>query len=435
MSIVYLAQSAAARWGVCLALLGFVGANDVFAQTSNPFSGFGVGDLQRGSLARNFGMGGSGVAAADPFHVNRMNPASYADLRFMTLDFSGFVQKTIIQTESQKSEYTTGGIQGISFVFKKLKPIAVSGGIAPYSSMGYSFVTDTTYIFPGADTADVTSRRQGSGGLTELYIGGAFKTLKRRLGIGLDIRYLFGKLTTNWITGINSPTAGQTVINKQRYISGFAFRGGLTYVDTLKFIAPDALIRLGFTVDYQPPLSLARMLTTTQIGANLNGAYSVGDTLVDEKTTVNIPPVFSIGLAFDKTLKYAINLDFSYQDWSKFRYEVDDRNLYSTWRTCIGGEFIPDFRNIRSFFARVAYRAGFNFEQTYLRINEQNIYAYGGSVGFGIPLSVRASNRINIGVEYRTRGQMTNNLIQESGYRFVFGVSFNEIWFSPRKYD
>lgn len=404
------------------------------AQTSNPFSGFGVGDLQRPALTRNFSMGGTGAAAADPFQINRINPASYSDLRFMTLDLSGFVQNTSLQTTQHKSQYTTGGLQGIAFVFKKAKPLAFSAGLTPYSSSGYEFISDSTYYFPG-DTQVVYSRRRGSGGMNELYAGFATKVLKRRLGFGLDVRYLFGRLYSDWVTGVNSPNAGQTVISKQRYISGLALRAGIIYADTLKFLAPDAILRTGFAMEYQPPLATDRQLYTTQIGTNLNGSYTLIDTVINEKTTVNIPPHYSVGIGIDRYMRYALNIDASFQDWSNFRYEQDDRYLFATYRLAVGAEWIPSYRDIRNYFARIAYRVGAKYEQTYLKINDNAIKAYGVSAGLGFPLSLKVPNRINLGVEYRLRGQAVDNLIQESSFRFVFGVSFTEVWFSPRKYD
>src|SRR5687768_959217 len=58
------------------------------AQTENsPYSRYGLGDIVPGQNILNRGMGGVTAAYSDFHTVNFTNPASYAKLKYTTLDF------------------------------------------------------------------------------------------------------------------------------------------------------------------------------------------------------------------------------------------------------------------------------------------------------------------------------------------------------------
>ena len=56
------------------------------AQLNSPYSRYGVGNLVSQANLANRGMGGISAAYTDPTSINTINPASYSDLVYSTLD-------------------------------------------------------------------------------------------------------------------------------------------------------------------------------------------------------------------------------------------------------------------------------------------------------------------------------------------------------------
>ena len=79
------------------------------------------------------------------------------------------------------------------------------------------------------------------------------------------------------------------------------------------------------------------------------------------------------------------------------------------------------------------YRLGFTYNKTYLRLRGQDINEYGFSLGLGIPLR-GMKTVLNVGAEYGSRGNTSQNLIRESFFKIVVGFSIYERWFIKRKY-
>ena len=100
----------------------------------------------------------------------------------------------------------------------------------------------------------------------------------------------------------------------------------------------------------------------------------------------------------------------------------------------LGGSIIPNYNAVGNYFATIEYRAGFNFTQSYLTINEQKINAIGLSMGFGLPLP-KSSSKVNFAVEVGKMGTTANNLVQEEYLKFHLGFNFSDKWFVKRQYD
>jgi hypothetical protein len=82
----------------------------------------------------------------------------------------------------------------------------------------------------------------------------------------------------------------------------------------------------------------------------------------------------------------------------------------------------------------VTYRAGFNYENTGLIINNESINNYGITFGLGLPLGGSFSN-INVGFEYGKRGTTNSGLIEENYTNVFISLSLNDRWFVKRKYE
>ena len=64
----------------------------------------------------------------------------------------------------------------------------------------------------------------------------------------------------------------------------------------------------------------------------------------------------------------------------------------------LGGFIIPNYNSFRKYYNKIVYRAGINYSDLGLKINNQNISEFGINFGVGLPLRGTLSN-INLGVE------------------------------------
>ena len=141
-----------------------------------------------------------------------------------------------------------------------------------------------------------------------------------------------------------------------------------------------------------------------------------------------------IGWEWDKRL-YA-EVDFTYQPWSKTKYQgvmqsdASDSQLDDRYKFAAGLQFTPKLRG--NYVQRIQYRAGAFYNHDYLRILGNNVREYGASIGFGLPVP-SLKTIINIGVEWSHRQATPDPLIKENYLSVTLGLNINELWFLPSK--
>ena len=93
--------------------------SQLFAQelTLSPYSRYAIGDIISSASTRNAAMGGIGVATDNYFSINRLNPASYADMYFTTMDVSVFGQFSGLSSNTSTANQFTAGFQNLAFGF------------------------------------------------------------------------------------------------------------------------------------------------------------------------------------------------------------------------------------------------------------------------------------------------------------------------------
>ena len=105
---------------VCL-LIGITTYSFAQPKINSPFSRIGLGNLVNPAFSHARGMGSLGAAYNDAFHINTINPASYAFLGLTSFDVGLNVQRTILSgTEGSQTLYT-GNLDYISLAFPTKK--------------------------------------------------------------------------------------------------------------------------------------------------------------------------------------------------------------------------------------------------------------------------------------------------------------------------
>ncbi|MDE6526274.1 MAG: hypothetical protein K2L75_03385, partial [Muribaculaceae bacterium] len=137
--------------------------------TLTPYSGYGYGMLRDGVTSTQRSMGGIGYAMNSGRQINTMNPASFAAIDSLTFLFDLGVDVTSMWLKEDNGDGThtsdrrwAGGLDYATMQFPLGKYLGGSVGLLPYSSVGYAF---------GSKIDNGIDSRQGSGNLSELYVG------------------------------------------------------------------------------------------------------------------------------------------------------------------------------------------------------------------------------------------------------------------------
>ena len=398
-----------------------------FAQNNRQYSMYGYGLLTDRATSMQKQMGSVGYAMHSGRQINVMNPASYAAIDSLTFLFDIGADMTMLwQKQDDIKEHSFGGgLDYITMQFPIWKYIGASIGLVPYSYVGYAFGTEIEH---GAMT------NQGEGGINQAYLGlagtyGGFS-------LGFNVSYDFGNIINDVFS--TPENSGQTLFEHVMQIRDWNVVFGAQY--TAKVSKND---RLNLGVTFSPKKSLHGDTWAT---LQETSRESEADTIAYMKMKGNYYTPMSvgagIGFVHERVSRWMIEVDFTFQQWSKAKYSPlyslkDPDNLVfqgmdfrDRTRYAIGGEFVPRIRG--NYFQRLAYRAGAYFNNDYLNIQGNRLREYGitAGVGFNTP---EGKTMINLGFEWKHRQAVPHPLITENFFNITLGVNFNELWFWQRK--
>ncbi len=432
-----------------VAFLFAVLSNASFAQTStysnpnsqrenNPYSKYGIGELWNGNPDVLKGMGNITSSYQDAYVVNPDNPASYSCLALTTFQGGGLASIRTI-TNAAGASYTTG-TASLGYLNLGI-PINQRGGF----SLGLRPFSRTYYaLLDTSKTAMGTSIRSyaGDGGLSYAYLGGSYRI--KGLSVGFNLGYLFGNYRNFTSVSSDSPSvshAYEAQFARYTRLGGLYWKGGFIYEHMVGHDT-DLHFRIGGT------LSLGQNLNERVSNYQVS-IYNFGDTLVndtsksvvEQKGKLKLPVSYSIGVTLARFEKWSVGVDYSMSDWSKYSSTPDSAfNLgvgKSAYKLSVGGEYTPNMNDMRNYFSRVTYRAGFYYGQDYINLSNTALPVYGFTLGGSFPYkrNTRSHSRLHTSIDVGRIGTHTNNLLQQTYVRFGLGLTFNEKWFIPRRYD
>lgn len=405
---------------IALAAVALV-ASTALAQVTTPYSKMAYGILSDNASSIQRSMGGVGYAMQDGRTINAKNPASYSQVDSLTflwdigLDFTNVWSKE----GELRGHNMGGGLDYITAQFKLAKHLGGSFGLLPYSSVGYSF---------GNDIDGGTEYRSGSGGLLQLYAGVGYEPIKN-LSIGANVAYLFGTtLNSNTVAVTSSST---TLFMRTMQVRDYNINVGLQYAINLD---KDSKVIVGAT--YSPKKSFH--------GNTWGSYYDTQDTKVDTvgytslKGKYEQPHTIGAGISYNYRHNLMVEADFTYQDWSKVKYEpivgfeASDMVFNTRWKAAAGIQFTPNLRT--SYLGAMKFRVGGFYNNDYINIMGNKVKDYGASFGLGLPVpGATGKTTINLGFEWRRRTASPIQLIQEDYFNITLGVNFNEVWFWKNK--
>ena len=381
---------------------------------TTPYSKMGYGMLSDNVSSIQRSMGGVGYAMKGGRIINVMNPASYANVDSLTYLWDVGVDLTNLWSKENgnKGYNFGGGLDYLTGHFRVTKGLGAAFGLLPYSSVGYSY---------GGDIDGGSESRSGNGGFNQLFVGVGYEPVKN-LSVGFNFAYLFGSTSNTTLINSNSTS----YFNRNMKMRDWNAQFGLQY--SLPLSKGRDLLTVGAT--FQPKKSFHGDAWATSFDSQDSKVDTIGFTSMSGK--YEQPASIGVGLSYNLNRKLTLEADYTYQKWSKAKYEsiegfepspmhFDDR-----WKIAGGVQFTPNKRG--SYVGAMSFRAGVFYNHDYMNYNGNNVRDYGASIGLGLP-APGSKTTVNLGVEWRHRETSPTHLITENYLNITLGVNFNEMWF------
>ncbi len=406
----------------------------------SPYSIYGIGDISKEGTAYNKSMGGTGIATRNRRFINYMNPAAVTardTLAFMA-DF-GMVQKnTVYRQGDLRSAHNTFNIYNLVMSFPIYKSSAFMVGITPYSDVGYDFSSIEENQDIIGNTGNIIYDSYGTGSVYQAFVG-AGVTLWNRFSVGAEMIYYFGNIDK--VTNMNYSDDSYRSLNSgnELNVRGVTGKFGLQYEHKL---GDDISIVAGATY------KLGNKMKGYATNFRYANQSSVTDTLrhtVDTlgATGMRFGDEIGVGISIRKGEKWSAEFNYVRSDWSRSGFDKSegfavsgDSKFTSTVSQSFraGFEIVPNRNDIRYYFKTCSYRVGAYYDQSYYKLDGNNVNSMGITLGVTLPV-FRWYNGISLGVDLGQRSSTRNNMIRERYAMFVIGFNIHDIWFRKVQYN
>ena len=406
----------------------------------SPYSIYGIGEISKQGTAYNKSMGGVGIATRNKRYINYLNPAAVTardTLSFMA-DFGLSQKNTAFAQDGVKSAKNTFNVYDFVMSFPIYKSSAFMVGITPFSDVGYDFSSIETNPDIIGNTGNVAYDSYGMGSIYQIFAS-AGATFWKRFSVGAEVLFLFGNIDK--VTNMTFADASYRSLNSGHDLTmrGVTGKFGVQYEQKL---GSEVSMILGGTY---------------RLGTNMNGystdykyavQSSVTDTLrynvgVLKDEGLRIGDELGIGVSFKGGEKWSAEFDYLRSDWrnsgmdkapgfSSVGKSSFSSSVSQSFRA--GFEIVPNRNDIRYYLRRCAYRAGVYYDQSYYKLDGNDVNTIGITLGVTLPV-FRFYNGISLGVDMGQKGSRKNNMIRERYATFFIGFNIHDIWFQKPRYN
>ncbi len=427
----------------------------LFAQPkqNSPYSKYGIGDRTNQFFANQAGWGGQTAAFHDPFHLNIVNPASYAFLRSAVFETGLYAKHSRLKTDDSKADYWSGNLPYIALGFTLKSPInevldkvkspwnyGMAFALTQYSIVGYNILSDENLPELGA----VENTFGGTGGTYRFNWGGGAKY--KHTAFGLNLGWVFG--TTSYAATTVFADSFPTFQTNQREdlrINGLVWNVGVQHDFVLETAEvdktiPTRWITVGITGESNHQLDTEHdVLFIRSRGIASNGYYIDADTLesaLKVRQKLTLPATIGIGVQYGIANKLKFGAQYEFGGWSAYKNEARPETMRNTSSVSGGVEYIPDFVSYNNYAKRIRYRAGAFYRQDPRVVDGKGLDDIGVTLGFGFPIILprQQTSFVNLAVEYGKLGK--NTTIEETYFRFTVGFTLNDnTWFYKRRFE
>ncbi len=406
-------------------------ADTSYNGVNDPFSYYGVGTVMFDGLQSAAMMGHTGTAHQSVYIVNTANPASLANIRLTTADFS---LQGLSSTASSKEQTETSGSFRPSYFYLSYpvgKKAGMTLGIDQKLSTLYRI--RNSYQQPVGDTSlNATQQWVGNGSMNFINISGAYRW--GGLNIGLRLDYNFGnRQTENYLTFTDSfMIYGSDLVSTVEY-RGFGTELGLQYAYLL---TPDSSkkITIGAVYGLRANLKATKESYATNFFYQNNRRIDTFEVIDGNSDNYSGPSKLSIGLGYKYKNKLQILADYTSLTFDDAYLLGDSLTIGNFTKFSSGVSYTPNQENGKGAFSKSTYSAGFYTGTDYMRVNDNPVNFWGITGGISLPFG-RNLSLLHLGIEYGSRGTVADNRLRLRNTVYSIGISFSDLWFQKRYYN
>jgi hypothetical protein len=313
-----------------------------FAQENSPYSRYGIGNLIPTGNILNRGMGGISGGQTDPATINSVNPATYSNLLWTTLDvgleYDGRNLKSNTPPGSYKSNNGIISYLQIGFPLLNGNKKAEKNNTSWSLAFGLKPITKINYKInnTGRNSIDsVETLFEGNGGVNEAFIGTALRI--KNFSIGVNSGYLFGEKDYNTKLVFINDTVNYYKSNfdtKARF-GGVFLDAGFQYAIKIK----GGSIRFGGYGNLQRNYNATKdELKQTFTYNSTSGSPAAVDSVYEnagQKGQVTLPATIGGGFTIEKE-HVLIGADIETTNWTNYRFFGQKDLVQNSWLAKVG---------------------------------------------------------------------------------------------------
>lgn len=407
---------------------------------NSPYGAYGIGDVKYDNTVDISSMGGISTAYIWDFNnnFNFRNPAANTNLELTTLKVEGSNENNYFKSDfnNVKVDKHSTYLSNIAIAFPISRKVKFGMGYQPFSSKSYDILTSSqSKDLVTDETITEAHRFHGEGTLNTVQAAFSYQVTPS-FALGLRSNFYFGKLYDIEEISFTGAELVSGYSNSYR-IHAFNFTLGTTYQ---KKFENDRKLTLGATYTFGNAGQMKNMYTNSTY-YYLLGENKGGETIIDQRTTYDkkfLPQEASLGLGYGHETKWFFGGQVDYKKGENFNFLGQTLTYQDSYRYSVGGWYLPNYNNFRSYFSRVIYRYGAYYEKGNLQLNGTNINKFALTAGVTLPFEKSTINRMNsvdIGLELGKRGTLENNLIRQNFINLRIGINFADKWFAKRLYN
>ncbi|WP_312764944.1 hypothetical protein [Epilithonimonas sp.] len=404
---------------------------------NSPYGAYGFGDVKYDNTVDINSMGGISTAYIWDFNnnFNFRNPAANTNLELTTLKVEGTNENNYYRSDFNniKTDKHSTYLSNISIAFPISRKIKFGMGFQPYSSKSYDIVTSRK--LNNNDEVQEVHNFHGEGSVNTVQAALSYQ-INPEFALGIRSNYYFGKLYDIEEVAFTGAELISGYSNNYR-VSAFNFTLGTTYQKKLE---NNHKLTVGATY------TIGNSGTLKNTYTNSTYYYLIGETkgletIIEEQVNYDkkfLPQEGSLGLGYGKETKWFLSAQLDYKKGESINFLGVPFFYQDSYRYSVGGWYLPNYNNFRSYFSRVIYRYGAYYEKGNLQVNGTNINKYAITAGVTLPFEKSQINRMNsidLGIEFGKRGTLDNNLIRQNFINLRVGINFSDKWFAKRLYN
>jgi hypothetical protein len=397
----------------------------------NPYSRYGIGDMQATNHAMIYALGIDGGSFYDKSIINYLNPATYSlfDSSSIVLNIGAKANGNIVSNAQQSYYQWGGGLNMISGGFRINKFLSAAIGLVPFSNVGYKIV-DSVAEFPTSSYQNVYSSH---GGINQAFAGIGIN-VNKNIALGLNVSYLFGSIYQNNYTDFDTTYFLDSRFTNITFVNDIYFNTGL------RVMIPMEKSNLSFSFSYAPQINInaSRTIRSELItfGVNNNASIdTINETIIDGEYL--FPSFYGASISWDNKKNIKVFLNSYFSDWKNFKNFGETDSLQNSFAVQTGFSFIPKPNSLKNIFVRSNYIISLKYDKTYLNLRNTSLDAYTVSATMLMPFRpvFKSISSLGINFAYTFQGTKKNNLLTVNNFNIGISLQLKEGFYERKRYE